>query len=195
VLFGLCPEGAASQGEPNARAMLRGGSAGSVTQSGEPMQQNRIRGLPRRVPEQLIAKSRAIEVSLVASVGVRLQAVELAAGGRRARARAPRQRSRPKRLARLPITAPASAEGKRRRRHQRRTGRQEAARRRPRHDRAAEDPAGAGPLSGKVRVQAAPPVPKPATPWRRLPGGLLRRQPAAGPCLTLADVAMVLVVE
>ena len=67
--------------------------------------------------------------------------------------------------------------------------------RRPRHDRAAEDPARAGPLSGKGRGKAAAPVPKPATPWRRQPGGLLRRQPAAGPCLTLGDVAMVLVVE
>ena len=77
-----------------------------MEQSRDPMDKNRIRGLPGRTSERLIAKSRAIKGRGGRSGGCAVKAVDLTSGGLR-RVRKPRT----ERVARLVIAMQKSAEG------------------------------------------------------------------------------------
>ena len=59
------------------------GSEGSVEQSRDPMDKNRIRGLPGRTSEQMVAKSIAIKGRGGKSGGCAVKAVDLTSGGLR----------------------------------------------------------------------------------------------------------------
>ena len=59
------------------------GSEGSVEQNRDPMDKNRIRGLPGRTSEQMVAKSIAIKGRGGKSGGCAVKAVDLTSGGLR----------------------------------------------------------------------------------------------------------------